>query len=398
MDGIGSGASSDDYVWSFTTVPDTSLPAVNIISPLSGTIFIVGDQIEVYGNATDSDRIERLEISIRRGDWIDITDSFVSVDNWSYNWDTEGLDEGLYTIEVKGTDPAKNEWTDQIVVELKKPVSPYPFWIPILLTIVILIGATIGYRYFRSTYAERERVTDQRRTDMEEMLRRIEEEQESLVARAEEIEEKETDLDAKEDYLRDLDEKYASLAASLLEKEKIDLALGERMVEEEMGEDVYEIKRYEKAFTLLSEAEASEAGEITKKLPESGKKAMLLVYFNAVEAFLRERMQEMIPPGATILLGEKGHINTRSRAWEEKWSMLSLGTLTHAIDHNKHFFVQDQEAWEEVKDFLRETVEIRNLTAHPSEANPDVSDVRKRVYSAILSLSNVLRRPREIKK
>ncbi len=397
-DGIGSGTSSDDYAWTFTSIPDTSSPIVNIISPPSGTIFIVDDEIEIYGNATDSDRIEKLEMSIHLGDWIDITDFFVTEDNWSYIWDTEDLDEGLYAIEVRGTDPAGLDSTDQIVIELKKPVSPYPFWIPILLTIVILIGGTISYRYFRSTHAKREMATEQRRTEMEEMLRRIEQEQESLVARAKEVEEKEMDLDAREEYLRELDKEYASVAASLMEEKKIDLSMGERIIEEEMGEDAYEIKRYEKAFTLLSEAEASEAGEITRKLPESGKKAMLLVYFNAVEAYLRDRMQEMIPPGATILLGEKGHINTRTRNWEEKWSMLSLGTLTHAIDHNKHFFVEDEEAWEEVKDFLRETVEIRNLTAHPSEANPDVIDVRKRVYSAIMSLSNVLRRPREIKK
>jgi hypothetical protein len=108
----------------------------------------------------------------------------------------------------------------------------------------------------------------------------------------------------------------------------------------------------------------------------------------------------MIPTGATILLGEKGHINTRSRGWEEKWSMLSLGTLTHAIDHNTHFFVddEDEEEWEETKRLMRETVDIRNLTAHPSEANPDVSDVREKVYSAIQSLSEVLKRPRKMKK
>lgn len=109
-------------------------------------------------------------------------------------------------------------------------------------------------------------------------------------------------------------------------------------------------------------------------------------------------MKDLIPPGATILLGEKGHINTRSKGWEEKWSTLSLGALTHAIDHNQHFFVEDEEEWEETKRLMREAVDIRNLTAHPSEANPDVPDVREKVYSAIQSLSATLERPRELKK
>jgi parallel beta-helix repeat protein len=398
-DGIGTGTPADDYIWIFKTVQDTVRPIVNIIAPLNGTIFITGDLVRVNGTAYDSNGIDDLEIRIHSGDWIDITSSYNSTDQtWFYDWDTEDLDGGVFLIRVRVSDIAGLDSTDDRVVELTRPISAYPVWIPILLTIVILIGATVGYRYYRSTFAERERVVEQRRVEMEEMLRRIEKDQETLVKRAAEIDEKELDLDAKEDYLRTLDAQYASMAESLFKEEKIDLAMGESVVEQEMGENVHEVKRYEKAFTLLSEAEASEAGEITKKLPESGKKAMLLVYFNALEAYLREKLQEMIPRGATILLGEKGHINTRLRGWDEKWAMLSLGTLTHAIDHNKHFFVEDKEAWEEVKGFLRETVEIRNLTAHPSETNPEVSEVRKRVYSAILSLSSVLKRPREVKR
>ncbi|MFQ5885234.1 MAG: hypothetical protein ACE5IO_09065, partial [Thermoplasmata archaeon] len=199
-------------------------------------------------------------------------------------------------------------------------------------------------------------------------------------------------------YLRDLDSHYQSLAQSRFERERIDLSAGERSVAQEMGENLHEIKRHEKAYILLSEAEASEAGEMTKKLPESGKKALLLVYFNALEAYLRDKLREMIPSGATILLGEKGHINTRSRGWEDKWSTLSLGTLTHAIDHNSHFFVEDEEQWEETQRLMRETIDIRNSTAHPSEANPDVSEVREKVYSAIQSLSEILKRPRELKR
>ena len=398
-DGVGSGTSSDNYTWSFDTVPDAVRPIVTILNPEESARFEIGEIIHINGTATDSDRVELLEIRIQFREWIDITE-FLNRTNgtWFYDWDTDGYEDGNYPIEVRATDPSGLFTVEETIVGLRAPVIPFPVWIPILVTIIILIGATVSYRYFRSAYVEIERVTEQRRTEVEELLRKLEEEHEALASRAQEIEAKELDLDTRESYLRDLDQHYESLAASLFARERIDLATGERIVEQEMGDNLYEIKRHEKAFTLLSEAEASEAGEMTKKLPESGKKALLLVYFNALEAYLREKLKDLIPTGATILLGDKGHINTRSRTWEEKWDTLSLGVLSHAIDHNKHFFVENEEEWEDTKDLMRETIEIRNLTAHPSEANPDTSDVRERVYTSIQTLSRILKRPRELKK
>ncbi|MEE9116949.1 MAG: Ig-like domain-containing protein, partial [Thermoplasmata archaeon] len=398
-DGVGSGLVSENFSLRFKTAPDAVPPSLSIIYPEDDSRFTIGDIIRINGTATDSDRVELLQISIQFGDWIDITE-FLNETNgtWYYDWDTAGYEDGNYPIQVNATDPSKLSSFDDRIVILRAPVVPFPVWIPILLTIIILISATVSYRYFRSAYVERERIAEQRRTEVEELLRKLEEEHEALATRAEEIEVKELDLDTREAYLRDLDEHYESLAASLFARERIDLAVGERIVAQEMGDNLYEIKRHAKAFTLLSEAEASEAGEMTKKLPESGKKALLLVYFNALEAYLREKLKDLIPTGATILLGEKGHINTRSRTWEEKWDNLSLGILSHAIDHNKHFFVENEEEWEDTKDLMRETIETRNLTAHPSETNPDVSDVRERVYTAIQTLSLILKRPRELKK
>jgi parallel beta-helix repeat protein len=398
-DGTGSGTFLDNYSWSFSTAPDAVAPLLSIIYPEDNSRFTTGDVIRINGTATDSDRVELLQISIQFGEWIDIT-QFLNETNgtWYYDWDTAGYEDGIYPIQVNATDPSLLSSFDERIVRLRAPVVPFPVWIPILLTIIILISATVSYRYFRSAYVERERMTEQKRTEVEELLRKLEEEHEGLAIRAQEIEAKEMDLDTREAYLRDLDEHYESLAASLLARESIDLAVGERIVAEEMGDNLYEIKRHAKAFTLLSEAEASEAGEMTKKLPESGKKALLLVYFNALEAYLREKLKDLVPTGATILLGDKGHINTRSRTWEEKWDTLSLGILSHAIDHNKHFFVENEEEWEDTKDLMRETIVIRNSTAHPSETNPDVSDVRERVYTTIQTLSQILKRPRELKK
>lgn len=398
-DGVGSGSTQDDYILNFTTVPDTEPPSVTILFPEDNSQFDVGEVVRINGTATDADRIDRLEISFQFEDWINITEFLNETEGtWYYDWETRDFDGGIVPIQVRAFDGSSQSSVDGITVRLIKPVTPFPMWIPILLTIIILIGATLSYRYFRSTYVERERMTEQKRTEVEELLTKLEEEHESLAQRAQDVETKELDLDAREKYLRDLDKHYESMAASLFARERIDLATGERIVAQEMGENLNEIKRYSKAFTLLSEAEASEAGEMTKKLPESGKKALLLVYFNALEAYLREKLRDLIPKGSTILLGEKGHINTRSRTWEEKWDTLSLGTLSHAIDHNKHFFVENEEEWEETKDLMRETVEIRNLTAHPSEANPEVFDVRDKVYSAIHSLSSILMTSREVKK
>jgi hypothetical protein len=398
-DGVGSGSAQDDFILNFTTVPDTEPPSVTILFPEDNSQFDVGDVVRINGTATDLDRIYRLEIIFQFEDGINITEFLNETEGtWYYDWETRDFDGGVVPIKVIATDGSLQTSEYGIIVRLREPVTPFPMWIPILLTIIILIGATLSYRYFMSTYVERERMTEQKRTEVEELLKKLEEEHESLAQRAQDVETKELDLDAREEYLRDLDKHYESMAASLFARERIDLATGERIVAQEMGENLNEIKRYSKAFTLLSEAEASEAGEMTKKLPESGKKALLLVYFNALEAYLREKLRDLIPKGSTILLGEKGHINTRSRTWEEKWDTLSLGTLSHAIDHNKHFFVENEEEWEETKDLMRETVEIRNLTAHPSEANPEVFDVRDKVYSAIHSLSNILMKSRVVKK
>jgi hypothetical protein len=398
-DGVGSGRSYDNFSWNFTTIPDTTSPILQILTPEQNASFTIGDIVNVTGIALDDDKINGLEFSINFEGWINITDSLNESDgSWSHELDTAAYEEGELRIRVRAIDPSENELTQVMFIRLHEEVTPFPIWIAVLVTIIILVSATFGYRYLRSTYVERTRVTDQQRTEIEEMLRKLEEEHESLAERAEAIEAKESDLETKESYLRDLDAHYESLAASLFEKERIDLEVGERIVAQNMGEDLSEVQRYEKAYILLSEAEASEAGEMTKKLPESGKKALLLVYFNALEAFLRDKLKGTIPSGATILLGEKGHINTRSKSWEEKWSTLSLGILSHAIDHNKHFFVEDEEQWEETKTLMRELVDIRNLTAHPSEANPDVDDVREGVYTAIKSLLEVLKKPRALKK
>lgn len=396
-DGTGSGTLIDDFSWNFTSIPDTIPPTLEILYPEDDAVFTIGDLINVSGSVSDLNGIDQLELRIQNEAWSDILTSLNDTDSsWFHEWGTEDYEEGQYRIQVRAFDPSGLSTVEEVIIRLRKPIEPFPIWIVILVTVVVLVVVTFGYRYARSKRTEREKIAEQRRAEMEEMMKKLEDEHVALVKRAREIEAKELDLETKERYLRDLDAHYKSLAQSLLEREKIDLSTGEKIVAEEMGEDIYDIKRYGKAFTLLSEAEASQAGEMTKRLPESGKKALLLVYFNSLEAYLREKLKGMIPTGATILLGEKGHINTRSEGWEEKWSTLSLGTLSHAIDHNKHFFVEDEDLWEETKRLMRETVDIRNLTAHPSEENPEVSDVRTKVYSAIQSLSEILKKPRAI--
>ncbi|MFQ6059913.1 MAG: Ig-like domain-containing protein, partial [Thermoplasmata archaeon] len=397
-DGIGGGP-YDDFSWNFTSISDTVPPSLEILYPEDDDAFTIGDVVNITGYAMDLAGIAGLELRIRNQNWTDILHSFNETDNsWFYEWDTGDYEEGQYRIQVRAYDMSGRLSIVEVVIQLRKAAEPFPIWIVVLVTAVLLAFATIGYRYTKSRHAEKEKIAELRKAEMEEMLRRLEEEHQALAERAKEIEAKELDLETREKYLKDLDAHYQSLAQSLFERERIDFSTGERIVAQEMGESLYEIKRYEKAFTLLSEAEASQAGELTERLPESGKKALLLVYFNALEAYLREKLRGLIPEGATILLGEKGHINTRSKGWEEKWSTLSLGILVHAIDHNKHFFVKDEALWKDTKGLMREIVDIRNLTAHPSEANPELSDVRGKVYTAIRSLSDVLRRPRAMKR
>ena len=191
-----------------------------------------------------------------------------------------------------------------------------------------------------------------------------------------------------------LDGLYRALAAALVHSPEVDVSRGRQFVDAELGSLAPNLRQHGAAYRLLSEAEASVQSELFPGLPGSARKALLLVYFYALEEYLGHRLRGLVPAGATVLLGERGHINVRRRGWEQQWASLTLGNLLYVMDHNRHLFIADEERWEqEVEPVLREAVGARNRTAHPSREVPPVEKVRDLVYRAMPAIESILKWP-----
>jgi len=188
-----------------------------------------------------------------------------------------------------------------------------------------------------------------------------------------------------------LDGLYRALAQALVRSPEVDVAHGRKIVDGKLGPLAAGLRSQGAAYRLLSEAEASVDSALFPGLPASARKALLLVYFYALEEYLSRRLRALIPPGSTLLLGERGHINVRRRGWEAQWAGLTLGNLLYLMDHNTHVFVADVPRWEkDVEPILREAVEARNRTAHPSREGPPLDRVRDLVYRAMPAVESIL--------
>ncbi len=199
--------------------------------------------------------------------------------------------------------------------------------------------------------------------------------------------------DVKTRSLDELNELYKLLAQDLMKHQVVDIKIGEEIVAKELGKKyLSEVQKFNQAYNLLCEAEASRTLEM-ENLPESGKKALLLVYFNAAEDFLKEKLKELVPTGTTILLGDDyGHINTRKKEWEERWANLPFGSYIHVIKNNRYIFLKNEDQWDEVVESMMHNIrDMRNNIAHPSRKNPSSETVRKMVYNILRELTDVLK-------
>jgi len=194
-----------------------------------------------------------------------------------------------------------------------------------------------------------------------------------------------------------LEKLYRALARALVRRPEVDVAQGRKLADARLGDLARRVGGQGASYRLLSEAEASVTSELFRGLPESARKALLLVYFYALEEYLSNRLRVLVPPGATVLLGERGHINVRRRGWEQQWAGLSLGNLLYLLDHNRHLFLADEDRWEEdVEPFVHQTVDARNRTAHPSREAPPLDRVRELIYTSLRLLESVLKAPKRV--
>ncbi len=188
---------------------------------------------------------------------------------------------------------------------------------------------------------------------------------------------------------------YRALAQAIVHSPEIDLRRGRGLVDGRLGNLASRLRDHGAAYRLLSEAEASVQSDLFPTLPESARKALLLVYFYGLEEYLSSRLMGLVPAGATVLLGERGHINVRRKDWQRQWAGLTLGNLLYVLDHNTHLFIADLEKWEtNVAPILKEAVVARNKTAHPSREGPPLDRVRELVYRAIPAVESILKWPR----
>ncbi len=82
-------------------IPDTP-PTVNIFSPLEGNN--VNGTVTIRGNATDVDgEVTQVQLSIDNGEWTNASYSN-ETQEWSYNWDTTLIPNGLYSVQVRAFD------------------------------------------------------------------------------------------------------------------------------------------------------------------------------------------------------------------------------------------------------------------------------------------------------
>ncbi len=88
-----------------TIIVDTEPPTINIVYPSNGT-YINVDNIIISWEANDNMEIERFEISINGGDWIDL--------GKSTGYAMAEMDEGIYLIVVRCYDIAGNANSDAI--------------------------------------------------------------------------------------------------------------------------------------------------------------------------------------------------------------------------------------------------------------------------------------------
>ncbi|UCE74549.1 MAG: hypothetical protein JSV56_02290 [Methanomassiliicoccales archaeon] len=96
-----------------------TLPVVNIISPVEGTVF---GTVRISGTASDVDGDDSiLSVQVKIGDdWEDAEGNIY----WSYSWDTTTLNDGEYEISARAFDGTVYSITESVTVVVDNPYVP----------------------------------------------------------------------------------------------------------------------------------------------------------------------------------------------------------------------------------------------------------------------------------
>ncbi|UCE74853.1 MAG: hypothetical protein JSV56_03905 [Methanomassiliicoccales archaeon] len=99
-------------------ITEKVLPNVRIHSPDEGSIFRRGDTVVLSGKATDNMELVSLEITMYKGEPMDIFDTLDVDGYWTYEWNTKPHASGEYTVEVTAADGSDNVATDDVTIIL----------------------------------------------------------------------------------------------------------------------------------------------------------------------------------------------------------------------------------------------------------------------------------------
>ncbi len=104
---------------------DTRAPTVELSQPVNGTVFRIGDPVNISGTCTDGVGVVRLQARLGVGAWRTITGSLRD-GKYRYLLETDGLPIGKYNITVRAHDGAGNTATTSGFINLEKQPAATP--------------------------------------------------------------------------------------------------------------------------------------------------------------------------------------------------------------------------------------------------------------------------------
>ena len=125
---------ASDYIWSFTTIPDTTDPAATITAPVADAN--LKGVVSIFGTANDAN-FSNYKLYYGEGAapdaWTQIgtTQTTPALNNLLGQWGTTGLD-GIYTVKLEVTDlplPASNTASDTVTVLIDNTAPTFGSWV-----------------------------------------------------------------------------------------------------------------------------------------------------------------------------------------------------------------------------------------------------------------------------
>lgn len=136
MNAVGEGPRSQEVSGTPTATPDTTKPAVAIVSPASGAT-VTSAILTVAGTASDNVAVHRVELSTDGTNWV----VAAGTTSWS---GTLTLREGANTIHVRVTDTSGNNQTETMTVTLRTSVEQAGLQPTVLIAAALVIVAAVA--------------------------------------------------------------------------------------------------------------------------------------------------------------------------------------------------------------------------------------------------------------